>query len=258
MLLGFLRYFPAGMLFLPNVCRRFTQIATRDWPPIIALGCLFYGIYPWLFSAALKYTTALHAALILPLLPMFTLLLAATLGREALTRQKSTGIALALVGVTIAFAEDLSGGTADADEWEGDALLIAGLVLSATFNVLSGPYILRYSALTVTSMAMFAGSIALLAMVSLSATLAMPSEFDIFDWALVLFLSFGGAALANYLWIVALGLTVASRVAMFALLTPIVAAVMSPLVLGEAPSAVTLVGGLLVVGGIVVSNRGRA
>ena len=258
LLLGFLRYFPAGLVFLPIVCRRFRKISLRDWPPILGLGCLFYGIYPWLFSAALKYTTALHGALVLPLLPIFTLVLGNLLGRETLTRQKTAGIAVALAGLILAILEALSGAKSAADAWKGDGLLVAGLALSAVFNVFSGPYILRYSALTITSVAMLAGGYALLAVVSISQSLALPAEFDVFDWVFVAFLSLGGAALANYLWIVALGLTVASRVAVFTLLSPIVVAVLSPVLLGEAPSFMTLVGGVLVISGITVAQRGRA
>jgi drug/metabolite transporter (DMT)-like permease len=73
-----------------------------------------------------------------------------------------------------------------------------------------------------------------------------------------MFLSLGGAALANYLWIVALGRTVPSRVALFALIPPIIAAALGPLLLGEAPSGITLAGLFLVISGIAVAYRGRA
>jgi drug/metabolite transporter (DMT)-like permease len=258
LLLGFLRYFPAGLCFLPALRGRIAAIALRDWPAIVALGCLFYGLYPWLFSAALNYTTALHGALIRPLLPMVTLAIGAALGREKPTREKFMGMALALAGITIAFVDSFSADTAGAEAWKGDILMMVGVILSAVFNVLSQPYIIRYSALTVTAVTMLAGSGILLAVVSASGVLAVPPEFGARDWFLVLFLSLGGAALANYLWIFALGRTVPSRVALFALSPPIIAAVLGTLLLGEAPSGMTLGGLFLVIGGIVVASRGRA
>jgi drug/metabolite transporter (DMT)-like permease len=211
-----------------------------------------------LFSAALSYTTALHGALILPLPPMLTLAIGTALGRETHTREKFAGMALALAGVTVAFADSLSDGTVGAEAWKGDALMVAGIVLSAVFNVLSRPYILRYSALTVTAVTMLAGSGVLLAVVSAGGALAAPPAFGARDWLLVLFLSLGGAALANYLWIVALGRTVPSRVALFALIPPIIAAALGTLLLGEAPSGMTLAGLFLVIAGIAVAYRGRA
>lgn len=259
LLIAFLRYSPAGLCFLPALWKRAGLIARPDWLPLIALGLMFYGVYPWIFSAALKYTSALHGALVLPLLPLATLALGAMLGREIPTREKLAGIALSILGIGIAFTESLSNeGNTNPGAWKGDLLMVAGILLCAVFNVLSRPYIIRYSALTVTAVTMQAGSVALALLVVLAPgdKFLVALNFSAQDWALVLFLSLGGAALANYLWIFALGRTMPSRVALFAIIPPLVAAILGPLLLREVPSLATFVGLAFVVGGIIIANRG--
>ncbi len=121
----------------------------------------------------------------------------------------------------------------------------------------SRPYIIRYSALTVTAVTMLTGSIALALLVALFAQdqLSVLPSFSVVDWSLVLFLSFGGAALANFLWIFALGRKAPSGVALFAMIPPLVAALLGTLILHEIPSFATIVGLILVIVGIVIANR---
>jgi drug/metabolite transporter (DMT)-like permease len=198
LLIAFLRYFPAGLCFLPVLLGRANLITRRDWLSLTALGLMFYGVYPWLFSAAFKYTSALHGALVLPLLPLATLTFAAILRHETLTPLKFAGVAFAVAGIGSAFAENfLHATSAGPEAWKGDILMVAGILLGAIFNVLSRAYVMRYSALTVTAVTMLAGSIALALLVAVFAgdRLSILPGFSILDWLLVLFLSFGGPRL---------------------------------------------------------------
>jgi len=259
LVLAFLRYFPAGLCFLPALWLRRAHIAPRDAILLALLGAIFYGLYPWFFSASLKYTTALHGALILPLIPIVTLLMGAALGFERITWHKSSGVMLSTLGVAVALTGSF---TTDAllvpDAWKGDLLMFACVVLSAAFNILSRPFVLRYSALSVTSATMASGCVSLLAITPLGAVASAATTFASWDWALVAFLSLGAAALGNYLWVLALGLSAASRVAIFTTIPPVVVLILSTVLLGEMPSVTSLLGLTLVLGGIFVAHRGAA
>lgn len=259
LVLAFLRYFPAGLCFVPVLWLRRGRIAPRDAMLLALLGAVFYGLYPWFFSASLKYTTALHGALILPLIPMVTLLMGAALGFERITWQKASGVTLSTLGVAVAL---LGSFTTDAllvpDAWKGDLLMLACVGLSAAFNILSRPFVLRYSALSVSSATMASGCISLLAITPLGAVAAAVSTFGTWDWALVAFLSLGAAALGNYLWVLALGLSAASRVAVFTTIPPVVVVILSTVLLGEIPTVTSLLGLILVLGGIFLTHRGAA
>jgi drug/metabolite transporter (DMT)-like permease len=59
-----------------------------DLATLAALGALFFGLFPWAFSASLYYTTASRGAISLATIPIQTLLVAVFFGRETLTRNK--------------------------------------------------------------------------------------------------------------------------------------------------------------------------
>ncbi|AEG94345.1 DMT family transporter [Ramlibacter tataouinensis] len=259
--LAFLRYFPAGLCFLPALWLRRERIASRDALALGLLGAVFYCLYPWLFSASLKYTTALHGALILPLIPMATLLAAAALRLERITWQKLSGIAVATAGVAVTLAGSFITDAAvklPAEAWKGDLLMLACVGLCAAFNTLSRPFVLRYSTLTVTSVTMAAGCVSLIAVVPLGAVAEAAADFSGRDWAIVGFLSLGAAAAGNYLWILALGLTTASRVALFTTIPPVVVVILGTVLLGEQPTLASLLGLMLVLSGIVLAYGGKA
>lgn len=256
LMLAFLRYAPAGLCFLP-VLLRARSVPASDWLAVAALGGLFYALYPYLFTAALSHTSALHGAMMMPLLPIITLGLAIARGQERPTWQKTGGMALAFAGVATAFVESLIHEAMPAGAWKGDLIMLASLLPLSVFNVMGRPYIQRHGALTVTAIAMPVGSVVLAAVAGATGHLDHAPALTMRDWAIIGFLSLGAAALANFLWILALGRIAASRVALFALIPPIVAAIAAALLLGEWPGWMSVAGLSLVIAGIVLANRGR-
>lgn len=258
LLLGFLRYGPAGLCFIPLLIMRAKQIERRDWWPMVGLGVMFYGVYPWLFSAALNFTTALHAALIITLMPMITLIIGVLKRTEKLQPTKVLGITLAIGGVVFAFSESFfEDQNLPSHAVTGDLIMILAVFLSALFNVGSQKFVKRYSALTVTAVCMSSGGIVLLFTVSSAGQLSSMPVLSAQDWSVVAFLSLGGALLGNLLWVFALGLTAPSRVAVFAMFPPVGVAVLGMVLLGEVPSVIALCGLVMVLIGIYTTQHGR-
>jgi drug/metabolite transporter (DMT)-like permease len=69
----------------------------RDTATIASLGTLFFGFFPWAFSAALQYTTAARGAIGIATIPIQTLILAVFFGREVLIYAKLLSVSLAFV-----------------------------------------------------------------------------------------------------------------------------------------------------------------
>ena len=88
--MGVLR-FAGGFIILAAIvtAARWTWPVRRDWPPIAALGVLFFCVFPLLFNAALIYTTAARGALALSTLPLLAVVIGAILGGERPTVQKT-------------------------------------------------------------------------------------------------------------------------------------------------------------------------
>ena len=111
--LGAFRFGIGAALLLPFALRQ-----RHRWPggpslvAVAALGLLYFALFPILFNASLIYTTAARGSLALSTLPVLTMLVGAFLRAEPLTLHKSTGVALATIGVAIALLTSL--GTAPA------------------------------------------------------------------------------------------------------------------------------------------------
>src|ERR1700741_1524497 len=137
--LGFLFLLPVA-LFLRSRWPR-----GRDWLGVAALGVMFYGVFFVVYAEALVYTTAARGSLAVSTLPLLTMIVAALLGREALTVRKTAGVFVAMGGGAIA----LWAGLAEAPPlaWRGDLIMTGGMLSMALYNVLSRPFMQRSSAL---------------------------------------------------------------------------------------------------------------
>jgi hypothetical protein len=110
-----------------------------------ALGVLFFAVFFFLYNIAMSLTSAARGSLALSVLPLTTMLAAALLGREELTRRKTCGVLIAIAGVAVA----LSAGLADAPTgaWRGDLIMALATICMALYNVWSRPLMARSSML---------------------------------------------------------------------------------------------------------------
>ena len=102
--IGFLCLLPTAIVLRVRWPQR------RDWLPVTALGLCFFGLFFVLYNIAMSYTTAARASLALSTLPLQTMIVGALLGIEPLTRRKTLGVCIAVLGV-IWIATTQTGGT---------------------------------------------------------------------------------------------------------------------------------------------------
>jgi drug/metabolite transporter (DMT)-like permease len=128
--LGAFRFGIGSLLLLPLAWRHRAR-----WPnipalaPIAGLGLLYFGLFPVLFNASLIYTTAARGSLALSTLPLLTMLVAAMLHVETLTRAKTAGVVVATIGVAVALFTGLD--SAPSNAWRGDVLMVAAALCMA-------------------------------------------------------------------------------------------------------------------------------
>lgn len=216
----------------------------RDWPAVAALGVSFFGLFFILYNIALGYTTAARASLALSTLPLQTMLVGALLRVEPLTKRKSAGVGIAILGVLAALAFGLS--AAPAGAWRGELIMTAAVLCMAFYNVLSRPLMQRSSALGFLTVGMGFGAVAL-ALVGLgSDSVAVLAAFGRPQWIAAIYLGVGGGALAFILWVLALQRATPTRVANTMTVNPIAAALLAAHLVDE-PITWNLVGGLVAV-----------
>ena len=131
-----------------------------DWPAVAALGLCFFGLFFVLYNIAVSFTTAARASLALSTLPLQTMVVGALLGIEPLTKRKSVGVGIAVLGVAAALVSGLS--AAPPGAWRGELIMIGAVLCMAFYNVWSRPFIQRSSALGFLTVGMGAGAAALI------------------------------------------------------------------------------------------------
>lgn len=242
--------FRFGIGFLPIVV--LALVLGVRWPKgrdvlwVVLLGMLFFSFFFVLYNMAMSYTSAARGSLALSMLPLTTMVVAALLGREALSRRKTTGVLIAVGGVALA----LSTGLADApvDAWRGDLVMAAATLCMALYNVWSRPLMQRSSMLGFLATGMGAGAL-------VSTVLAwenggfgrVAATFGAAQWWAIACLGVFGGAAAFYLWVFALERTTPTRVANTMTVNPIAASTLAAVLIGE-PIGLNLLGGIAAVG----------
>jgi drug/metabolite transporter (DMT)-like permease len=228
----------------------------RDWLAVAALGLCFFGLFFVLYNIAIGYTTAARASLALATLPLHTMVVGALLGIEPLTRRKTIGVGVAVLGVIAALASGLS--AAPPGAWRGELIMTAAVMCMAFYNVWSRPFIQRSSALGFLTVGMGAGAMALIVVGSLTGSAAVLGSFGAAQWIAGIYLGIGGGALAFILWVMALERATPTRVASTMTVNPIAAGLLATQLVGE-PITPNLVLGLVAVfAGIwIATTEGR-
>ena len=160
--LALLRYAIAVCCLLPFFLRHLkTRFSRGDMAVVLGLGVVQFGLLIALLNWGLRYMPSTRAALLFSTFPLLTMLVAAALGREAMTPRKTVGVVLSIFGVAAIFGEKLLVG-GQPDEWLGAALVLASALCGAVCSVLYRPYLQRYPTLPVGFWAMV-GSVLFLA-----------------------------------------------------------------------------------------------
>jgi drug/metabolite transporter (DMT)-like permease len=200
----------------------------------------------------LIYTTAARGSLALSTLPLLTMLVAAFLKVETLTRAKTAGVVVATIGVAVALFTGL--GFAASNAWRGDVLMVAAALCMAFCSVWSRALAKQYGAIPYTALAMTFGALALVVLAWIRGGFAATGSFGPAQWSVVGFLGIFGGALTFLLWSYGLQRTTPTRVAISVTVNPIASAIFGAYALDE-PITVNLVLGLLLVAiGILVAS----
>ena len=253
--LAVFRYGGGFIVLLPlSLALRSRRPHGKDWVGVAGLGLLFFAVFPVIYNLALAYTTAARGALALSTLPLTTMLVAAALGVEGLTRRKAAGVLVATGGVAFALASGLASSPAGA--WRGDLLMLGGTFCMALYNVWSRPFITRSSPVAFTAASMGAGAAALMLAAGLRGGFAAVAGFGAVQWLALAYLCIGGGAGAFFLWVLALEHTTPTRVATTMTVNPIVASLLAAVLIGEPIGLNLLAGVAAIFAGIGIASAG--
>jgi drug/metabolite transporter (DMT)-like permease len=253
--LALLRYVIGFCCLLPFVLwsGERTRFEGRDWLPIGLLGITQFGILIALLNYGLRFIPSGRAALIFATFPLLTMVIAASLGYERFTLAKTLGVLLTIAGVGVTIGEKAIQAGGPPHEWRGEVAVFASALCGAICSVLYRPYLRKYPTLPVSAFAMLA-SVAFLAVLAHGEGFfgALP-RFTGGGWAAVVFIGFS-SGVGYYLWLWALKHASATRVTVFLALSPLTAAGLGALILGEPISPLSALGLAFVALGLWIAH----
>ena len=243
------RFLTAGVLFAGVVLWREGSLRVRREDVRLVVLAAFVGILlnQLTFNYAVDKTTAGNTALILASAPAFAALFASLAGHEHVRMRHWFALGVSVSGVALV----IEGGSGLAGvSLFGDLLAVGAAITWAAYSVMLRPLFHRYSAARVSAL-----------MVSIGGVMVFPfgvPQLLGMDWGSLTPLHIGAwgystifpVLVTNLLYFRALRTIGASRATLYMYLQPFLGALFAAWLLGESVTALQLVGGAVIVGGV--------
>ena len=231
-----------------------SQAAWRRVVQLLLLGVLGVTLNQFFFIVGLNRTSVAHAAILIGLTPIQVLIIAKLRGQEQITVRKATGMAIALAGVALLKWFEPAAGTSAT--LLGDFfILLAGLCF-ALFTVFGKEVTARYSTITMNTYAYVGGGLALLPLTLWEAARQPLTHVSATAWLAAIYMALFPSVIAYLIYYHALAHMSASRVSAFSYLQPVFASIMGVFMLGENLGAPAIGGGIVILAGVYLAERG--
>lgn len=234
--LAFLRYAIALVTLLPFVLAgnggwRALALPWRDALAASILGVLQFGVLIALLNEGLRHVDAGLGALLFSTFPVLTLALSMALGRERFEPRLAAAIALSIAGIAVAL------GVRPPSDFGAEFALGAALVLGAALcgavcAVLYRPLLVRHAMLPMGTLAMAAAVVALGGAAIAEGLPARLPALGLTAWAVIAFVGLS-SGIGFWLWLWALKHALPTRASLFLALSPVTAAAIGLVALGE-------------------------
>jgi drug/metabolite transporter (DMT)-like permease len=230
------------------------SLPCRDAVAIALLGLAGFGLYQDLWASALGQTTASNSALITAATPVSTMLIAAAVGSDTLSRAKLVGATISLAGAVGVVGATHGFGFTGASG--GDLMTFAATVCWACYVAFGAPVLRRHSPLRTATWAIGFGCLGMLPLAAIQLQQFEPSHVSLGTVGLFAFCALLPAAAANVVVFAAIKVLVPTRVMLFQFLVPAFAVIMAAIFLGESIVVGQVIGGIVIVVGILAARLG--
>ena len=232
-----------------------TKNLAKKLPWLIMTG-IFIGINWMLLFESYNYTSVAVATLCYYLAPSFVILASPLVLGERLTKMKVLSLVLSLLGMVLVSGVVESGFSLSGDNFIGVALATGAALFYATV-ILSNKKIQGVDSNTLTIVELFSAGIAILPYAIFAETFAFA---DLTPLAIVLLLVLGivHTGLAYSLYFGSLPKLSATTVAVLGYIDPIVAILLSALLLKEPMTPLTIVGAVLILGATFLADMKKS
>jgi drug/metabolite transporter (DMT)-like permease len=256
--IALLRYLIAapGFAYILWRARGLPGLTRGDAVRVLAAGVLIVVGYHLFLNIGEQHTTSGIAALVVALAPAITLILAVILGLDRIRLRHVVGLAIAFVGVAIVVTFG-SGNDLSLESAKGPLIVIGAPLAFALYNVILKPLLGRHDLLALTAATSLVGIVGLVPFAR-GSTLDTVVDASAREAALLLYLGILGTLLGYILWNVGLRGIGPTRAVSYTYAISPLAVVIGAIVLDETVTPWLVLGGALVIGGIVLTQRTSA
>ena len=257
---SFLRFFTASAFLIALIIMkegRIPRLQRHQVIPAVLLGMTGVFAYNVFFFLGMKTISASRASLIVATNPVFISMLSALFFRERLDAGKAVGIMLCLTGAAIVISRGdlfalLGGGVG----W--GEIYILGCVASWVAYSLVGKVIMKdVSPLAAVTYSCLIGVTALSLPACREDLIGLIGGFSPGDWIGIIYLGFFGTVLGFFWYYEGIGKIGPSRASVFINFVPVSGVFFGWLILDEAINLSLIVGAILVLTGVMLTNRSR-
>jgi drug/metabolite transporter (DMT)-like permease len=251
--LTLLRHLVASLCFVPFLMLTKSKLFPnwRDVPFFFFIGFLGYSVYHTALNYGEVNVSAGTASLIIAAAPAFTAIAASFLLKDRLPVLGWGGILLSFAGVALIVLGD----NPEIGFNRYALLILLAALVSALYATLQRPLFKTYKAVEVTAFATWAGTIPMLIFLPGFVNDLQTSTTN--SLLAGIYIGIFPSAIAYSLFAYAISKMPVTSVASFLYIIPVFSLFFSWLLLGEVPTWLTLVGGLIAIAGIIVVNRSR-
>jgi drug/metabolite transporter (DMT)-like permease len=234
-----------------RLTRQRETIHPADRRKLLFYGLLGVSFNQILFILGLSMTTAINTTILTATIPVFTLAVAALLGREIMTSRAAVGLLLAAGGGWVLLtAQRFSWGNSS---FRGVSLLLLNCLSYSLYLVLSRPILAHYRVATFTATVFRYGAILIVALALPQLLRLHWNEVPVAAWLCVAAVIVFCTAIPYLLNSWALARTHASHVAFYVFLQPLITTALAIAFLGEKLTPKTIVAALLIFVGLGVT-----
>ncbi|MNV21544.1 aromatic amino acid exporter [compost metagenome] len=252
--IGFYRWLLAGLLFTPfmlkPVLAHWSQIRPK-LGKIFVLGVLGMAVYQSLAYFAASLTSATNMGIILSLMPLMSLAMAIISLGQRLTMGALAGAVLSFAGVLVVVSSGSLGTLLEHGVNLGDAMMLIATLAYAVYSTLLKKWQLKLPPLVLLYLQVLVAVVVLFPLFLASPKVG-PTLQNI---PLVLYACLLASMVAPLAWMQAVVRLGPSRTTQFFNLLPLITALIAAVVLHEQLAMYHLVGGVLTLGGVIVSER---
>jgi drug/metabolite transporter (DMT)-like permease len=227
--------------------------SSEDVPALLSAGLIGFTLNQILYSWGLHLTTASHSGLIFTVTPLFVFGMSQAMGHVSLGRRDVLGLALGVGGAVLIIGWPASGAAGEASLL-GDLLTVGAAITWGVWTILAAPVLRRRGTLAGTFWITLTGTIGLVPF-AVPGLVTQDWTLPWWTWAGILYAGAAGGALGSLLWYAAVRRLGAARTAIYANMESFFAVLAAALLLGERVALVSVVGGVAVVAGVLLTRR---